>query len=179
MPTGVVLPAVRKVIGAKYDPSLKPVRVIGATYTSADKTELVQDIGLPVIFRWPGKYTLVSTAESAVDIDRVIASADGKNLVAAAILAHPCPDKIRCLAERRAFEQRRAAKSPAATPATAFDDSTWYAVGPAKAGQYSVSMTRVFRSNGVWWLLGADVAAPKAQESAAQKVLNDIRTQAP
>jgi hypothetical protein len=78
MPTGVVLPRVHKAIGAKYDPNLKPVRVIGAVYGPAERTERVQDIGLPFIFRWPEKYVLAANAESATEIHREVVSATSK-----------------------------------------------------------------------------------------------------
>lgn len=179
LPTGALRPGMRKAIGARYQPGLKPVQVVGAVYTATDKTELVQDIGLPFVFRWPGKYDVMAESESDA-IYRTIVSDTTQAPVGASIAVYPCRDLAACLAERIAFDARWTKAYPSARPATAKDSRTWYTVDRSGARLPSfLTMTRVFEGAGGWWLAGVAVGAKAGHERSAEKVLNDIRTQTP
>jgi hypothetical protein len=182
LPTPVVLPGITKLKAVRLQPGLPQVSVVGVAYENGADAQTVNDLGLPFAFRWPVAPGKIVLGESSYSIyRRVIVGEDPRAAsLDAEIAVHPCKDRAACLAERPEFDQRWTKRYKAPVPVTPKDDAqTWYTEQQAAAGgkPYAVSMTRAFRSGDEWWLVGVVITAKPGDEAAAQRVLNDIRTQ--
>lgn len=177
LPTSVVLPGIDKAPAPRLNPRLPSVSVIGATYTPEDALVPVLGLDLPFSFRWPDEPGQIKLGESSYAIYRRVISGENPQTapLSAALVVHPCKSLAACRQERTGFDQRWTARFKAPVPATAKDGQTWFTEQQRAA--YVVSMTRAFEANGQWWLVGVAVTAPNDQRAAAQRVLNDIRTQ--
>lgn len=177
LPTNVVLPGIDKAPAPRIDPRLPSVSVIGVTYTPEDATEAVVGLELPFAFRWPDIPGQLRLGESSYAIyRRVITGEDQKTApLNAALAAHPCKSLAACRQERAVFDQRWTTRFKVPVPVTAKDGQTWFT--EQQRASYVVSMTRAFELKGQWWLVGVAVTAQGNDKAAAQRVLNDIRTQ--
>lgn len=178
LPTNVVLPGIDKApVPPRLDPRLRSVSVVGVTYTPEDVTEPVVGLDLPFSFRWPDVPGQLKLGESSYAIyRRVITGEDpGTAPLNAALAVHPCKGLAACRQERAAFDQRWTTRFKVPVPATAKDGQTWFT--EQQGASYVVSMTRTFEASGHWWLVGVAVTAQDDDKAAAQRVLNDIRTQ--
>ncbi|MGH3373019.1 MAG: hypothetical protein ACRDPR_23780, partial [Nocardioidaceae bacterium] len=181
LPTPVVLPGITKLKAARLQPGLPQVSVVGVAYENGADAQAVNDLGLPFAFRWPVEPGKIVLGESSYSIYRRVITGEDPRAASldAEIAVHPCKDLAACLAERPVFDQRWTERYKAPVPSTPKGAQTWYAEQQAAAGgkAYAVSMTRAFRSGDEWWLVGVVVTAKPGDEAAAQRVLNDIRTQ--
>jgi hypothetical protein len=182
LPTPAVLPGVVKAETAPYNSRAQQVALVGATYQSGADVQIADQLGLPFAFGWPRPPITKDLGESSYAIyRRVLASENlATSAVDARIAVHPCRALAGCLAERTAFDKQWTAYFKTEVPRTAKEDSTWITERPAAGKQrYLLTMTHAFQRGDQWWLAGVMVTGLPGQEQAAQRVLNDIRTQTP
>lgn len=180
LPSRVLLPGLPKYPNVRYRLGVPPVSVVGPVFGPNEPTQTVDQLDLPFAFRWigSGDFTKVKLAETSYVVNRrVIAGENPRDTpLDLWITLHPCPSRAACQAERPKFDGTWVKRLSAPAPATQKDPQTWY--GEQKAPAYKLSMTRIGGSADSWWLVGVVVEATAGGEANAQKVLNDIRTQA-
>ena len=180
LPSRVLLPGLPKYVNVRYRAGVPPVSVVGPAFGPNEPTQMVDQFDLPFAFRWigSGDFTKVKLTETSYAVNRrVIAGENPRDTpIDLWITLHPCPSLAACQAERPKFDPTWTKRLAAPAPATQKDSQTWYAEQTAPA--YKLSMTRIGGSANSWWLVGVVVEATPGSEANAQKILNDIRTQA-
>ncbi|HEU4945828.1 MAG TPA: hypothetical protein VFT31_01615 [Kribbella sp.] len=181
LPSPALKPGIVKAATAPYRPTAPAVSLVGATYHRGADVQVVEHIGLPFAFGWPRPPSATDLGESSYAIYRRVQTGRSQSTAAlqAQLAVHPCRDLADCLADRSEFDRQWTTYFKADAPRTAKDGQTWVRVRPAGSKPYALTMTHAFSSGGRWWLAGVMVTGARGEESAMQRVLNDIRSQTP
>jgi hypothetical protein len=180
MPTGVLKPGIVVPDSSTRFIPAPSEGLVGAVYSRKDEVYPAGGLGLPFEFGFP-RPRLVDEARSGESSStiyrRVLTRSDfARSEVDLRIALRPCKDRAACLAGRAAFEKDWTTVFKTAAPTTPRGDRTWYAAGGTP---YTVSLSQVFRDSGRYWLLGVAAIALPGEETAAQRVVNDIWAQNP